>query len=110
MQPQLQCVEIKPARRSDHNLAIDYTMVGQRSNKSVVQLGKVAVEGAEVATLYIYVAFTAIDDGPEAVPFGLVEEAAAGRERLGQLGKHGLDGRVDGKRHEASLTRLAPQV
>src|SRR5688572_12882618 len=95
MQPHLQRVEIEAAFRRNHDLSVDNAAVRQCSKKGVVELGKVAVQRPQVAALNINVALAAIDDGAEAVPLGLVEEPSTGRERLGQLGEHGLDGRFD---------------
>jgi len=93
-------------RRDDHDLAVDDAAIGERSKKGVVQLGKVAVERAQVAALDVHLVLLAtIDEGPEAVPLGLVQEPAAGREHLGQPGEHGLDGRVDGEGHGGGVTQ-----
>ena len=75
---------------------------GSCSKQRVVKLGKVAIERPEVAALNVDVGLAAKDDRPEAVPFGLVEEAAAGWQRLGELREHRLDWRRDGE-HWKSL-------
>ena len=51
MQSHLQRVEVEPARRGDHDLAVDHAAVGQTGEQGVVQLGKVAVERPQVAAL-----------------------------------------------------------
>ena len=53
MQPHLQRVEVESARRGNDDLAVDDAAGRQRSEKSVVELGEVAIEGTQVATLYI---------------------------------------------------------
>ena len=51
MQPKLKGVEIEPARRGDHDFAVNDAAVRQARQKYVVQLGEVAVERPQVATL-----------------------------------------------------------
>jgi hypothetical protein len=57
-----------------------------------VQLGKIAVERPQVAALDEHVGGSAEHDGAEAVPLGLEQEIARGRELVGELGEHGFYG------------------
>ena len=107
MKPHLKGVEIETPGRGDHDLAVDHAAVGQAGEEHLVQLGKVPVEGPQVAALDEDVPAAAEDDGAEPVPFRLVEEAVAHRKFGRELRQHRLDGRRDGK-----LTHLGrdPQI
>ena len=70
---------------------------GSAGEKQVVQLREVAIQRPQVAALDEDVVAAAIDDGAKAVPLGLVEQIAARRQRVGQLGQHRLDRRRNGK-------------
>src|SRR5262245_65228960 len=94
MKTELERVEVEPVWRRDHDLSVDHGARRQPLEERLVQLGEIAVEGAEVAALDEDVGGAAEDDGAEAVPLRLEEKRAAGRERLGQLGEHRLDGRL----------------
>ena len=107
MQSQLQGVEVEAARRGDDDLAVDDAVVREDSRQQrVVQLGKVPIERPQVAALDEHLAAAAKDDGAKAVPLRLVEERAAGRQRVGELREHRLDGRCDGKGHRPSVKRV----
>ena len=56
-----------------------------------MQLGKVAVQGPQVAALDEQLAAAAEHDGAKAVPLGLEEESFRGRQLVGELGEHRLD-------------------
>src|SRR4030095_1363786 len=92
MQPQLQRLEIEALSSRDHDLAVHHAAVRQRTQKDVVQLGKVAIERPQIAALDGDLPRRAEDDGSEAVPLGLVEETLTRGQRLGGLGEHRLDG------------------
>ena len=66
---------------------------GSLSRKSVVQLGKVAIERPQVAALDEDVGLAAKDDRAEAVPLRLEQEAVARGELVGELREHRLDRR-----------------
>jgi hypothetical protein len=68
MQPQLQGVEVEAVRRRDHDLAVDDTFCRQPLMQRVAQLGKVAIERAQIAALDEDTGTAAKDDGAEAVP------------------------------------------
>ena len=96
MQPHLQGVEIEAVRRGDDDLAVEHTL-RQRRHQDVMQIWKVAIERPEVATLDEEVRRPAKHDRPEAVPLGLVQEAIAGGQLLGELCQHRLDRRLNWK-------------
>src|SRR5688572_22503280 len=101
MQAQLEQVEVQTGLRHDDDFAVDHAPVRQCLRKHVVELGKVAIERPRVAALDVDLArLPAKDDGAETVPFGLVEERAACRQRLRQLREHRFDRRFDWKGHE----------
>ena len=109
MQPQLEQVEIEPARRRDHDLAVHDAAVRQTGQQGVMQLGKVAVERTQVAALDEHLGPAAKDDGAEPVPLRLVQERIVGRKHVGELREHRLYRRGDGKRrirHGKSVARL----
>jgi len=64
-----------------------------------MQVGKIAIEGFEIAALYIDVTSAAKDDGAETIPLGLEQKVAIRRQTLCELGQHRFDRRFDGKRH-----------
>ena len=80
---------------------------GSAVEEELVQLGEVAVERPQIAALDVHLAAAAKDDRAEAVPLRLVQEAVAGRQRLGQLGQHRLDRRGDREGHGIALTAIA---
>ena len=110
MQPQLQGIEVEAARRGDDDLAVDDTVVREIRQQRVVQLGKVPIERPQVAALDEHVAAAAKHDRAKAVPLRLVEERAAGWQRVGELGEHRLDGRGDGKRGRHDRLRPSMRV
>src|SRR5262245_27529170 len=95
MQSHLKRIEVESVGRRDHDLAVHDAVRWKVGEQMVVQLGKIAIERAQVAALDEHVVVTAKDDGPKPVPFRLVEKAFTMRELVGKLGEHRLDGRSD---------------
>ena len=94
MQAQLQGVEVESAGADDDDLAVDDAARRQPLGERLVQVGKVAVELAQVAALDRDLApGPAEDQGAKAVPLRLEQELALDREHLGDLGQHRLDRR-----------------
>src|ERR1051326_2253025 len=93
MEPQLQRVEVEAVRCGDDDLAIDDAARGQARDKGVMQLGKVAIERPQITALNVDIVLRSKDDGAEAIPFGLEEEAPLGRDRIDQFCEHRFDGR-----------------
>ena len=90
----LQRVEVEASGADDDDLAIDDRAVGKERDQRAAQLGKVAVERAQVAALDRNLARPRPkDDGTKAVPLGLELVAAARRQRVDGLGQHRLDRR-----------------
>ena len=98
VQPQLQRVEVEPARRRDHDLAVDHAAVRQGLEQDGMQFREVAIERPQIAALDEDLGAAAKDDGAKAVPLRLVE-VRSDREIAGELGEHRLDRRLDGKAH-----------
>ncbi len=91
MQPHLQGVEIETPRRGDHDLAVHHAALGQPLQQRLVQLREITVQRLEVAALNVEVGGAAKDDRAEAVPLGLEEKVAVGRQVLRQRGEHRRD-------------------
>jgi hypothetical protein len=106
MKPQLERIEIEPPRRGDHNLAVDNRSLRKPVDKSLVQLGEVAIQRTQIAALNINVCVGTEDNRSKAVPLGLEEEAAAGRQGVSQLGQHRLDRRPKGLVHTSMFSLL----
>ena len=98
MEPHLERVEIQAVGRRDDDLAVQHAALGQACQQRVVQLGKVAVEGTQVAALDEDLSPAAEDDRAEAVPFRLIQPPIASRELVRKLGQHRLDGWTQWKR------------
>src|SRR5690348_15939061 len=96
MQSQLQCVEIESALGRDYDLTIDYRILGDALEQSVVQLRKVAIERSRVAALNVERVCLPEYDRPEAVPLRFVEIIADG-QLIRELGEHGFDWRFQGR-------------
>src|SRR5690349_1617303 len=110
MQTHLQRVEVETARRGNDDLSVDHAVVGKMNQQCVVQLGKIAIERPQVTALNVDLAAPAEHDGAKAVPLRLVEKRAAGRQLLGQLRQHRLDGWLDRKGHRSSVKRVTLRV
>ena len=92
MQPHLQPPEIEPMLGRHHDLAIDDNAARQLVEKDGVQVGEIAVEGPQVATLDVDVVRAAEHDRAETVPFGLEQEVAVTRHLVRDFGEHRFDG------------------
>ena len=110
MQSQLQGIEVEAARRGDDDLAVNDAVVREARQQRVVQLGKIPIERPQVAALDEHLAAAAKDNGAKAVPLRLVQERAAGRQRVRELGEHRLDRRGDGKRGRHDRLRPSTRV
>src|SRR5215831_11802267 len=88
MEPKLQPIEIEAARRRDDDLAIDHASVRQRGKKPAVQLGEVAVERLQVATLDVDVPAAAEDDRAKPVPLGFENEIPRTRDLFRDFRQH----------------------
>jgi hypothetical protein len=97
MQTLLQRVEVEAVGCGDHDLAVDDRSRRQVADQRLVQLGEVAIERLQLAALDVEVRVAAEHDGAKAVPLRLVEEPAAVRQHVRQLGEHRLDRRLDRK-------------
>ena len=88
----------RPVARDDH-LAVEDAAVGQGGPERVGQLREVAVERLQVARLRVDLVAVAEHERPEAVPFGLEQPAVVTGDRVGGLGQHRLDRRLEGQCH-----------
>ena len=95
MQPQLERVEVEASSGRDHDLAVEHAARGQLLEQHLVKLGKVAVERLQIAALDEHVGGAAEHDRAKAVPLGLVQERALGRQLGRELRQHRLHGRGD---------------
>lgn len=100
-------VEVEPGLRAgDHDLAIEHEP-GIRPADGAhrrLELRKVAVERLEVPRLDVHLRAITEDEGPEAVPFRLIDPFVALGYGCRRLGEHGRDGRFEGKGHGADDT------
>ena len=101
MQPQLQRVEIEPARARDHDLPVQHAAARQLRAHRLQELGVVAGQRLLVAALEIHLVLVAKHQGPEAVPLGLEDPVVAGRQLADALGEHRQDRGRDGQAHAA---------
>ena len=98
MQPQLQRSKSRPSLGRDHDLAVDHA-----PRRAAARAARHAAPGSsdqrlQLAALDVDVVAAAKDDGAEAVPLGLVQDCAVSGKRLGELGQHRLNGRIDRER------------
>ena len=97
--PEEEGVEVEAAGSSDDDLAIDHGPLGEGRPKRRLELGEVAVQGSQVAALHEELVAIPEDDGPEAVPLGLVGPAGpVGQRRLG-LRQHRRERRREREAH-----------
>src|SRR5262245_28787747 len=106
MEPQLERIEVEPPRRGDHNLAVDDGSFRKPVDKRLMQLGEVTIQRTQIAALNVDVALGAEDNRSKAVPLGLEDEAAAGRQRICQLGQHRLNWWSKGLVHTSTFSLL----
>ena len=99
MDAQEQALEVEPIRPADDHFAVEHASRRQVRAKRRRELREVAVERLEVAALRVDLISVPEDDRPKAVPLGLEEPALAGRERVGELGEHRFEGRLERKLH-----------
>ena len=92
---QLQRIEVETVRCRNHDLAIEHAAVRKRAEKHVVQLGKVAVERAQVPTLDEHLAHPAKDERAESIPLGFEQEPRARGQLIGQGRKHRFNWRLN---------------
>src|SRR5512138_2413294 len=74
-----------------------------------MQLGKVPVERAQIATLQIDIALAAEDDRSEAIPLGLVQIGTR-RNLVGELSQHGFDWRRYSRQQPINHDVLRDQI
>src|SRR5438309_835154 len=91
MDAQLQGVEVETLVARDHDLAVDHTALLERRRERVYQLREVTLEGQLVSTCNMDAFAVAEDDGPESVPFGLVNPPGSVRDLALQPRQHGCD-------------------
>jgi len=97
---QLEGVEVEVATIGDDEFAIEDALFGKLLTERREHLGEVAVEGFLVAALEEDFVAVAKDEDAEAVPLGLVDPVAFGRDGVDALGEHGEEGRVNGELHD----------
>ena len=101
MQPKLERVEVKAIGSGDHDFAVDHTAPRQRIQQLRVQLGKIAIQGLQIATLDVHIGAAAEHDRPKAVPLRLEQVIAGLGDVVRDFGEHGFDRRRNGKAHIA---------
>ena len=104
MDPEQQRLELQPLWTGDDHLAVQDASFRQLLAERGRKLGKVAIQRLELAALRIDLVSVSKDERAEAVPFRLEEPAVAGRQRVGELGQHRLEGRFEGESHRADHT------
>jgi hypothetical protein len=98
VQPHLQRVEIETCGRGDDDLPVHDAAVGQLGQEHVVQLGKVAIERAQITALDEDVTAAAEHDGAKPVPLRLEQERSAiSGNVFREPGQHRFDRRCDWK-------------
>src|SRR5262245_59644049 len=103
MQSHLQGVEVEGVAPAAVNLTVHHRTGRQLFERRVMELWKVPIERPKIAALNEHVRIASKDDGPETVPFRLVEKVAS-RDRFGNLGQHGFHRGSDWKvRHRREL-------
>ena len=103
MDAQEQRLEVERSVARDDDLAIEHAAVRERCPEWFGQLGEVAVQRLEVAGLRVDAVSVTEHQGAEAIPLGLEQPAVVAGERVGRLGQHRLDGRVEGECHRATI-------
>src|SRR5438552_9414617 len=90
--------------RHDDDFAVDHDAVRELFEEHLVQLRKVAIERSKIAALNIDVVLASKNYRAKAIPFRFVQESAARRQRVGQLGEHRLDRWLNGRCHKSTNT------
>src|SRR5262245_37981087 len=105
MEAHLERVEVEPLLRRDDDLAIDDRALGQGGPERREKLGKVTLEGLQIATLEVYALAIAEHDCPKPVPLRLEEPPVAVRQLVGELRQHRLDRRLQHHRGRRAAMR-----
>jgi hypothetical protein len=80
VEAQLQGFELESGLPLDDQLPVQYGALGERFEKRGLELGKVPVQGLEVAALQKQLASVPKDENPEASHFGSkIQESPSGR-------------------------------
>ncbi len=108
MKAELQGLELQAFLPLDDELPVDDSARGKRFEERRLELGKVAVQGLEVAALQVPLVPVPEDQDPEAVPLRLEDPGVAFGKSIDELREHGLDGRRKRKFHAEILAVLAP--
>lgn len=108
MNSELQRVEVEPAAFSDDQFSVEHAFLRKLLADWIEDLGEVAVEGFFVSALQKNLAAVTEDEDAKTIPFGLVDPVALCGNLVDALGKHGQDGRIDGKFH--AVVRMRPQA
>src|SRR6266849_790754 len=95
MQPHLEPTEVESVLRGHHELAVHGRADRQLLQEDVVELGEVAIEGSQVATLDEHVVLTSEHDRAKSIPLGLEQKIAVAWDLFRDLREHGLDGWQD---------------
>ena len=77
MEPELKCVEVKPMRSGNHDLAVQHAVVRQVGKKRLAKLREVAIERPQVAALNEEVGLMAEDNRAKPIPLRLVKKSAS---------------------------------
>jgi len=99
MDAQLKSIEVEPAFVGDDEFAVECALCGKVLAKRVDHFGKVSIERFLISALDKDVIAFAKDEDAKAIPLGFIDPFALGRHLVDTLGKHGEDGRADGKIH-----------
>ena len=89
----------RPSFARDDHFAIEHTLLRQLRAQRVEQVREVAIERLLVAALDQDLVAVAKDERAEAVPLGLEDPFAGGRDVADALGQHGQERRIDRKIH-----------
>ncbi len=91
MQAELERVEVEPALRRDHDLAVEHAVLREALEERGVQVGKIAIQRAAIPALQEHSVCASKNQGAKTIPLRLVQVVAVG-DRISELGEHGLDG------------------
>src|SRR5688572_326301 len=88
MEAKLKRVKVETLRRRDHDFAVDDASVRQQVHQGVLEVGEVAIERSEVATLDVDLLSVTKHDRPESVPLRFVQKGVIARDRVDELRQH----------------------
>src|ERR687892_1909054 len=91
MEAELQGLEVEAGLTGDHQLSIDHRSRRELLQDRGFELGKVSIQGFEVATLQEPFPAVPKEQHTESVPFRLVEPAVTLGQSLDELGQHGAN-------------------